>query len=130
MVNDPVADFVVQIKNAGAVGKSFVEVPYSKMKEAIAQVLVNTGYLKSFEVKGEGITRVVHAELSLKGGKSAIRGFRRISKPSRRLYTRVNELGAVKGGLGIAVLTTPKGVMDAKAAKEAHVGGEILFEIW
>lgn len=134
MVNDPVGDFVVQIMNAGAVRKDVVSVPYSKLKAAIAEKLIEIGYLKSAAKHGKKVKKTLEVELLYKrneqGTEHAIRGVKRISKPGRRLYIGASEIHAVKFGTGKLVLSTPAGIVTGEEARKHRVGGEQLFIIW
>lgn len=127
MVNDPIADLLVRLQNASRVGKPAVSLPFSKMKFAIAELLSKEGYV------GEGVAKKNHSltiPLKYNGDRPAIEGAKRISKPSRRTYMGVRDVRPVKQGHGLMVLSTPKGVMTGLEAKQARVGGEVLFEIW
>lgn len=131
MVTDPVADFVNQLKNAGAVGKVTVAVPFSNLKFAIANVLQSKGYIKQVEEKGKKTKRTLEVTLSYADtGNHKISGVKRVSKPGRRMYKSVKEIFPVRYGHGLVLLSTPKGVMAGDEAKKAGVGGEVLFEIW
>lgn len=127
MVNDPIADFLVRLKNASMIGKTEVVLPYSKMKKAVADILHKEGYLASVEKSKSGALSV---SLIYTSGKPAIQGVKRISKPSRRLYMGVRDVQPVKRGHGLLVLSTPAGVVTGKEARQMRVGGEVLFEIW
>lgn len=128
---DPIADMLTRIRNANSAKLKTVDIPASKMKKAIAEILFNEGYIKSYEeIKNDnqGIIRV-----SLKyteKGKKIISGLRRISKPGLRIYAAKDELPKVLNGLGIALISTSKGVMTDKKARELGIGGEILAYIW
>lgn len=126
MVTDPIADLLVRLKNASVVGHASVSLPYSRMKHSVAQVLSKEGYVGDVKKSGHALT----IELSYKTGRPAITGAKRISKPSRRMYLGVRDVKPVKRGLGLVMLSTPKGIMTGKEAKSARVGGEVLFEIW
>lgn len=126
MVNDPIADLLVQLKNASRVGKAHVSLPFSKIKHAIADVLSKEGYVGVPDKKNH--TLVV--PLAYKAGRPIITDTKRISKPSRRVYLGVREVRSVKSGHGLVVLSTPKGVMTGTQARAERVGGEVLFEIW
>lgn len=130
MVNDPVADFIIQLKNAGMVGKANVAVPYSKLKHAIADKLVAAGFITSAEQRGKGVKQELVCELRYDAGKHYIRGVQRISKPGRRLYAGVAEIHPVKFGHGKLILSTPAGILTDDEAREQNVGGEQLFKIW
>jgi small subunit ribosomal protein S8 len=128
MVNDPIADLLVRIKNASAVGKERVSLPYSQIKFSIAQILAREGYLA--EVEKNKKTGELAITLSYPAGAPALNGVKRISKPSRRMYLGVRDVRPVKRGKGLLVLSTPAGILTGKEAREKRVGGEALFEIW
>jgi len=131
MVNDPIADFIIQIKNAGTARNESVVISYSKMKSAIADVLLREGYIESVSKKGKGVKMGLEVCIKyLQNGYPKIDGVKRISKPSRRLYSNATSIPKVKGGHGKVILSTPVGIVTDKEAKEKSVGGEILFSIW
>lgn len=131
MVNDPVADFLVRLKNAAALGQVALSVPYSNFKMAIAQTLKGAGYVKAVEKKGKKVRKTLDVTLECDvGGKPRLVGVKRISKPGRRVYRGARELHAVRYGHGALILSTPKGVMTNTEARKHKVGGEALFEIW
>lgn len=127
---DTIGDFIIRLKNAGAVAHESVSLPHSKLKEAVANKLLAAGYLASVEVKGKDAKRVLVVGLKYEGGKSVINDVARVSKPGRRLYTKVEDIYPVKFGKGHLILSTPKGILTDKEAREARVGGEQLFKIW
>lgn len=126
MVNDPISDLLVRLQNASRVGKSEVSLPFSKIKHAIAEVLAKEGYVERPKQKDYSLT----IPLRYSAGVPAIRGVKRLSKPSRRTYVGVRDVRPVKRGYGLLVLSTPKGVMTGAEARKERVGGEALFEIW
>lgn len=126
MVTDPIADLLIRLQNASRVGHSAVVMPYSQMKHAIAKILNKEGYVGTVEKKAHNLS----IELRYEGGKPAIIGSKRISKPSRRMYLGVRDVRPVKRGHGLLVLSTPAGILTGKDAQAARVGGEALFEIW
>ena len=128
MIADPISDFIIRLQNASRAGKTSVSLPSSKMKLAVAEVLAREGYLSEVEKPKKGGLMTV--SLSYKNGKPVITGVKRISKPSRRLYTGVRDVRPVKRGYGLLVLSTPNGILTGKQAQDARVGGETLFEIW
>lgn len=130
MVNDPVADFIVQLKNAGAAGRLTVVVPYSKLKLALAEKLVACGYLKAAHKRGKKARKSLEVEISAHAGKSLIEGVERVSKPGRRIYTSAARILPVRQGRGVLMLSTPKGILTDGEARKEHVGGEVLFKIW
>jgi small subunit ribosomal protein S8 len=130
MVSDPIGDFINRLKNAGAVKKEQVEIPYSLMKHAVADKLVATGYLTSAKMQGKKVKKTLVVSLAYEHGRSMIRDVKRISKPGRRLYASVHEIVPVKFGKGKLVLSTPEGILTGEEAKAKNVGGEQLFKIW
>ena len=132
MVSDPVSDLIIQLKNAGASGKTHVVLPYSKFKFAILQKLEACGYVKTVAKRGKKARKALEIELALnpKAGSGAISGVKRLSKPGRRVYTSVTHIRPVRQGKGVLVLSTPKGILTDAEARKAHVGGEALFMIW
>ncbi|MBI4086935.1 30S ribosomal protein S8 [Candidatus Kaiserbacteria bacterium] len=130
MVSDPVGDFVVQLMNGAAVRKRSVSVPYSKLKAAIAEKLVEAGYLKAVAKRGKKVRKTLEVELAYEKGAPAIRGVKRISKPGRRMYAGVADIHPVKFGIGSIILSTPKGIVTGEEARKEQVGGEQLFTIW
>ncbi|MBR2667646.1 MAG: 30S ribosomal protein S8 [Oscillospiraceae bacterium] len=130
-ITDPIADMLTRIRNAGAAKHDTVDVPASKMKKAIAQILLDEGYIKNYQVIEDGIQGMIHITLKYNQNKEkVITGLRRVSKPGLRVYVGADELPRVLRGLGIAIISTSKGVMTDKKAREAHVGGEVLAFIW
>ena len=130
-VNDPIADLVVRIKNAGAVKKDTVSVPYSKLKHAVAEALLRAGFVSAVEKEGKGVKKRLNIKIAYtEKGQPKIEAFKRISKPGRRMYRAVKEIYPVKYGRGLAVLSTPKGILSGEEAKKENVGGEILFEVF
>lgn len=128
-MNDPIADMLSRIRNAQAVNKKSVSMPVSKVKVAIAEVLKDEGYVLDFRVNGEGTTAELEIELKYMNGRGVIDSLRRVSKPGRRLYFGATDLPRVQDGLGVAIVSTSKGVMtDAQARREGH-GGEVLCTI-
>ena len=131
MVSDPVADFIIQLKNAGMVGKQEVCLPYSKLKHAIADKLVDAGYLESATKHGKKVKKTLDVKLKYQeNGRHQINGVRRISKPGRRMYVKVGEIFPVKFGKGKRILSTPAGILTGEEARKKNVGGEELFIIW
>jgi small subunit ribosomal protein S8 len=128
MVTDPIADLLVRLQNASRVGHERVSLPTSKMKAAIADILVKEGYVT--EVEKSKKNNYLSLALAYKNGAPAIHGTKRLSKPSRRLYVGVGDIHPVKRGHGLLVLSTPSGVMTGGEARKHKVGGEALFEIW
>ena len=125
-ITDPVADMLTRIRNANTAKHETVDVPASNMKKSIAQILLDEGYIKSFQVVDDGTQGTIRITLKyLPGKEKAIQGLRRVSKPGLRVYAGADELPQVLRGLGIAIISTSKGIMTDKAARAAHVGGEV-----
>ena len=130
-ITDPIADMLTRIRNASNAKHDTVDVPASNMKKSIAQILLDEGYIKSFQIIDDGTQGTIRITLKYVGGKEkAISGLRRVSKPGLRVYAGADELPRVLRGLGIAIISTSKGVMTDKAARAAHVGGEVLAFVW
>ena len=131
-ITDPIADMLTRIRNANNAKHDTVDVPASNMKKAIAQILLDEGYIKNFQIINDGTQGVIRITLKyLQPGKEkVISGLRRVSKPGLRVYAGADELPRVLRGLGTAIVSTSKGVMTDKKAREAHVGGEVLAFIW
>ena len=130
-ITDPVADMLTRIRNANTAKHESVDVPASNLKKAIAQILLDEGYIKSYEVVEDGTQGVIRIQLKYLAGKEkVISGLRRVSKPGLRVYAGADELPRVLKGLGIAIISTSKGVMTDKTARANHVGGEVLAFVW
>ena len=130
-ITDPVADMLTRIRNANPAKHESVDVPASNLKKAIAKILLDEGYIKSYEVVEDGTQGVIRIQLKYLAGKEkVISGLRRVSKPGLRVYAGADELPRVLKGLGIAIISTSKGVMTDKAARANHVGGEVLAFVW
>ena len=130
-ITDPIADMLTRIRNANSQKHETVDIPASNMKKAIAQILVDEGYIKGYEVIEDGKQGVIHMTLKYGQNKSqVITGLRRVSKPGLRIYTGVEDMPKVMKGLGVAIISTPKGVMTDKKARKENVGGEVLAFIW
>ena len=130
-ITDPIADMLTRIRNAGAARHATVEVQASSMKKAIAQIMLDEGYIKAFEIVDNGTQGTIKITLKYNANKEkAISGLRRVSKPGLRVYAGADELPRVLKGLGVAIISTSKGIMTDKKARELHVGGEVLAFIW
>ena len=130
-ITDPIADMLTRIRNAGSASHATVDVPNSKMKKAIAEILLEEGYIKSFQLIDDGTQGVIRITLKyLPGKEKAIQGLKRVSKPGLRVYAGADELPQVLRGLGIAIISTSKGIMTDKKARANHVGGEVLAFVW
>ncbi len=130
MVGDIIGDMIIRLKNAGVVGKKVVEMPYSKLRHAIADKLVAAGYIEKAEQQGKKVQKSLVVTLKYENGRHRIDGVKRISKPGRRLYTKVADIHRVKFGKGHMLLSTPAGILTNEEAKAQNVGGEQLFIIW
>lgn len=131
-ITDPIADMLTRIRNANNAKHDTVDVPSSNMKKAIAQILLDEGYIKNFQTINDGTQGVIRITLKYiqPGKEKVITNLRRVSKPGLRVYAGADELPRVLRGLGIAIVSTSKGVMTDKKAREAHVGGEVLAFVW
>ncbi len=130
MVTDRVGDFIIQLKNAGAVGKPVVEIAHSGHLLAIARKLKELGFVADVATDGELPKKVLKVTLAYDNGEARIRGVKRLSKPGRRLYIPHQDAHTVKGGTGVRIISSPKGIISDREAREVRSGGETLFEIW
>jgi len=130
-VTDPIADLLTRVRNASSAKHDTVEIPASNMKKAISRILVEEGYIKSMQVSQDNKQGTIKLTLKYGEGRSpAITGLRRVSKPGLRIYTSCEDMPKVLKGLGIAIVSTPNGVMTDKQARKEHVGGEVLAFVW
>ena len=130
-ITDPIADMLTRIRNANSAKHDTVDVPASNMKKAIAEILLAEGYIKSYQIVDDGTQGIIRIALKYNAGKEkVIQGLRRVSKPGLRVYAGADELPKVLKGLGIAIISTSKGIMTDKKARAAHVGGEVLAFVW
>ena len=130
-ITDPVADMLTRIRNANSAKHETVDVPASNLKKSIAQILLDEGYIKAYNLVENGNQGIIHITLKYHGKKEqVISGLRRVSKPGLRVYAGAEELPKVLKGLGIAIVSTSKGVMTDKKARELHIGGEVLAFVW
>ncbi len=128
-MSDPIADMLTRIRNAHMVEKAEVAIPASNLKSAIASVMQQEGYIESFSVDGESAKKTINIKLKYYDGKPVIENLERISKPSLRVYVGKDEMPSIMNGLGIVIVSTPKGVMSGQAANANNVGGEVLCSI-
>lgn len=126
---DPISDMLTRIRNAQRALLPAVEIPHSKMKESIAQILKQEGYVAEVAVDGKAI-KTLKLKLKYQGKKSVIEGIRRVSRPGLRQYVGATEIPRVRGGLGVAVVSTPEGVMSGNTARKKNLGGELLCYVW
>lgn len=130
MVTDPIADMLIRIKNASMAGRASIIVSHSKMKEAVAAILVKEGYITELFVTEEGLKKTLHIKLKYEDKKSVITQIIRKSKPGRRQYIPKTSIPRVLGGMGIAIVSTSSGIMTGRDAQKKGIGGELLCEIW
>ena len=130
-MSDVIADMLTRIRNANDAKHATVDIPASNMKKAIADILVNEGYVKGYQIVDNGNQGIIRVTLKYLAGKQkVIRGIRRISKPGLRIYAGYEDMPKVMNGLGIAIVSTPKGILTDKKARELKVGGEVLAFVW
>ena len=131
-ITDPIADMLTRIRNANDARHPTVDVPASNMKKSIAQILLDEGYIKNFQLISDGTQGIIRITLKYNNPnrEKALTGLKRVTKPGLRVYAGADELPRVLRGLGIAIVSTSKGVMTDKKAREAHVGGEVLAFVW
>lgn len=130
-ITDPIADMLTRIRNAGSAKHETVDIPASNMKKAIAEILLKEGYIKAYQLVDDGTQGVIRITLKyLPGKEKAIQGLKRVSKPGLRVYAGADELPRVLKGLGIAIISTSRGIMTDKQARAEHIGGEVLAFVW
>ena len=129
-MQDPIADMLTRLRNAGAAGLKKIEMPSSQEKAAIAAVLKEEGYISDFAVLEDGAKRILSVTVKYYQGAPVIEGIQRVSKPSCRIHCTCKDIPKVLGGLGTVVLSTPMGILSGRKAKEANVGGEVLLYVW
>lgn len=130
-ITDPIADMLTRIRNANSAKHDFVDVPASRMKKAIAQILLEEGYIKNYQVIEDNKQGIIRIALKYGPGKTqVIQGLRRVSKPGLRIYASCEDMPRVIRGLGIAIVSTSKGIMTDKQARKEHTGGEVLAFVW
>ena len=130
-MTDPIADMLTRIRNANIVGHDTVEIPASKMKKSIAEILLNEGFIKNFEVVEDNKQGMIKVEMKYGANKEKVsNGIKKISKPGLKVYAKANDIPKVLGGLGIAIISTSKGVVSDKEARKLGVGGEVICYVW
>ncbi|MBE6037207.1 MAG: 30S ribosomal protein S8 [Clostridiales bacterium] len=130
-MTDPIADMLTRIRNANTVGHATVDVPASKMKKSIAEILLAEGYIKAFDIIEDGAKSTIRIQMKYGAGKEkVISGIKKISKPGLKVYAKKDEVPKVLGGLGIAIISTSNGVMSDKQARKLGVGGEVICYVW
>jgi small subunit ribosomal protein S8 len=130
IATDPIADMLTRIRNAIGANKNEVSLPYSKVKETIAQLLVDSGFLTKVKSEGEGVNRQLIITIHSEGTNAVITEIDRLSKPGRRIYAKADEIPTVKRGRGIIVISTSKGVMTGQQAKAQRLGGELICQVY
>ena len=128
-MSDPISDMLTRIRNAGAAQLPVVKLPHSRIKESMAKLLKSQGYVADVAVEGD-VKKTIKINLKFNGKKSVIEGLKRVSKPGLRRYVGSTEIPRVRGGLGIAVLSTSEGLMTDVSARKKNLGGELLFYVW
>jgi small subunit ribosomal protein S8 len=130
-ISDPIADLLTRIRNAAAAQHRTVDIPHSRMKTDITQILKDEGYIADFSVEGEIPNKIIQIELKYTADRSpVITGLKRVSKPGLRQYVGSGDIPRVLGGMGLAIISTSRGVITGRAARKAHIGGEVLCHIW
>lgn len=129
-ISDVIADMLTRIRNANSAKHETVDIPASNMKKSIADILVSEGYIKGYQVIEDGKQGVIRITLKYMGKQKVIQGLRRVSKPGLRVYSSCDDMPKVMNGLGIAIVSTSKGIMTDKNARKEHVGGEVLAFVW
>ena len=129
-ISDVIADMLTRIRNANDAKHETVDIPASNLKKSIAEILLDEGYIKNFQIVEDGKQGIIRVTLKYVGKQKVIHGLRRVSKPGLRIYSNCEDMPKVMNGLGIAIVSTSKGVMTDKKAREANVGGEILAFVW
>lgn len=129
-ITDPIADMLTRIRNANTAKHETVDIPASNMKKAIAEILNNEGYIKGYQIIEDGKQDVIRVTLKYNNKEKVISGIKRVSKPGLRMYAPADELPRVLKGLGIAIISTSKGIMTDKEARKMHIGGEVLAFVW
>ena len=129
-ISDVIADMLTRIRNANDAKHETVDIPASNLKKSIAEILLEEGYIKNFQIVEDGKQGIIRVALKYVGKQKVIHGLRRVSKPGLRIYSNCEDMPKVMNGLGIAIVSTSKGVMTDKKAREANVGGEILAFVW
>ena len=130
MMTDPIADMLTRIRNAGRAGRRWADIPLSKLKVEVARLLKENAFVYDYKVLNDGRHGLVRVYLKYHEGRPVIRHIARVSRPGRRRYVGVKDIPRVRGGLGMAVLSTSRGLLSDRAARAARVGGEVLAEVW
>ena len=129
-ITDTIADLLTRIRNANSAKHATVDVPASNVKKAITQILVDEGYVKGFQIIEDGKQGIIRITLKYNGKEKVIKGLRRVSKPGLRIYASAEDMPRVMNGLGVAIVSTSKGLMTDKQARKSNIGGEVLAFVW
>ena len=129
-ITDPIADMLTRIRNANTAKHETVDIPASNMKKSIADILVKEGYIKGYNIVEDGKQGIIRVTLKYNGKDKAIKGLRRVSKPGLRIYASCEDMPRVMSGLGVAIVSTSKGIMTDKEARKNNIGGEVLAFVW
>jgi small subunit ribosomal protein S8 len=129
-MHDPISDMLTRIRNGSRALQPVVEIPHSKLKESIAQILKKEGYISDVAVEGQAATKTIKLKLKYEGKRAVIEGLRRVSTPGIRRYTGSQDVPRVRGGLGVAILSTSEGIMTGVQARKKNIGGELLCYVW
>lgn len=130
-ITDPIADMLTRVRNASQAGHATVEMPFSKMKLAVAKIMEQEGYISGFDVKDEGLRKTLSLHLKYDHQRRpVVQGIRRVSRPGLRVYAGMHDLPRVRGGMGTVVVSTNRGIMTGSEARRRHLGGELIAEIW
>ena len=129
-MTDPITDMLNQIRNAQAVEKTEVLIPFSKLKNEIAMILMQNNFLGEVKKVAKGKNKILKINLKYNNGVPAIEGIKRVSKPGQRIYVGTDAIKKIRGGFGVSIISTPKGLMTNNQAKKAKLGGEVLLEVW
>jgi len=131
MMTDPISDLLTRIRNAASARRETTDAPWSRMKEAVVALLRQEGYIQNYGVEGEGAKKVLRVKLAYTdSGRATIRGLRRVSRPSMRIYRRAADVPKVRNGLGVSIISTPQGLLVDRDARKRKVGGEVVCEVW
>ena len=129
-ISDVIADMLTRIRNANDAKHETVDIPASNLKKSIAEILLDEGYIKNYQIVEDGKQGIIRVTLKYVGKQKVIHGLRRVSKPGLRIYSNCEDMPRVMNGLGVAIISTSKGIMTDKAARKANVGGEVLAFVW
>jgi len=130
-MTDPISDLLTRIRNAASARRESTDAPYSRMKESVVRLLREEGYIETYAVDGEGAKKVLRVKIAYTdSGRATIRGLRRVSRPSMRVYRSAADVPRVRNGLGVSIISTPQGLLIDREARKRNVGGEVVCEVW